>query len=78
MSLHIIKSYMVRDSIKSQYHAPKHAYPEIEVFLKHNTPKKCGCRLKGFHKDYILEDIRYIKNKIMYYFVEVEKKGSKK
>ena len=74
MSIHIIKSYMVRDSLKSQYHAPKHAYADIEIFLEHNTPKKRGGRLKGFHKDYILEDIRYFKNRIMYYFVEVEKK----
>lgn len=75
MALKIIKSYMVRDSVKSQYHAPKHAYPEIEIFLKHNTSKRVGARLKGFHKDYILVDIKYYKNRVMYYFTEVEKKG---
>lgn len=75
MALKIIKSYMVRDSVKSQYHAPKHAYSEIEIFLKHNTPKRVGARLKGFHKDYILVDIKYYKNRVMYYFTEVEKKG---
>ena len=75
MALKIIKSYMVRDSVKSQYHAPKHAYSEIEIFLKHNTPKRVGTRLKGFHKDYILVDIKYYKNRVMYYFIEVEKKG---
>jgi hypothetical protein len=75
MGIKIIKSYMVRDSIKSQYHAPKHAYTNIEIFLKHNTPKRIGCRLKGTYKDYILSDIQYYKNKITYYFTEVEKKG---
>lgn len=66
---------MVRDSIKSQYHAPKHTYTNIEIFLKHSTPKRIGCRLKGTSKDYILDDIQYYKNKITYYFTEVEKKG---
>ena len=75
MPLKIIKSYMVRDSLKSQYHAPKHCYIEIEIFLKHNTPKRRGARLKGLNKDYILENIKYYKNHIMYYFLEIEKKG---
>lgn len=74
MSLKIIKSYMVRTP-KTQYRNGDSCYNEIEVFLKHNTPKRTGCRLKGFHKDYILTDIRYNKNRIMYYFTEVEKKG---
>lgn len=75
MGIKIIKSYMVRDSVKSQYHTPKYAYSEIEIFLKHNTPKRTGTRLKGFHNDYILTDIKYYKNRIMYYFTKVEKKG---
>lgn len=74
MALKIIKSYMVRDSVKSQYHTPKNAYSEIEIFLKHNTPKRTGTRLKGFHNDYVLTDIKYYKNRIMYYFTKVEKR----
>lgn len=70
----IIKTFLIRTPT-SQYKSPKNfPYDDIAWYLKYNTPKKTGGRLKGLSHDYILENIKYVKNRIIYYFVEVDKK----
>ena len=72
IEMKIIKSYMIR-TINGRYAPPKKSYAEIELFLKSSSPKIKGKRIRGRHSDFLLEDIQSYKNRIIYYFLEIER-----
>ena len=67
--------YMVRDAENRQYHQPLKGYPEIEFFLESNQNKKIGHKImtQTGRKNYQLDNIKYYKNQITYYFTEIDK-----